>query len=556
MQTALHIMTLVEQIRREAIGGTVVGTEYYKKERAAYIFIKAQKTRLALGFLYHPHGSGVFLVPASKIKLDTREKPWPFFELDGATLESVIQMGLDRLFEIALSFPKGAKDPKGLVGEALGPNGNLLLLDSNRNYLATLRKRDITPGTLYTPPDPFDGVDPFTMTAESLQHLRRDNPDMWISTLLQKNLLGFSKTLVHEAIERSNIDPEDISPDDLDTLATTIRDLATRFRDPDTGYLHRIAGRAEVYPFKLTIASDPPEKFKTLSMAVQQMTAMRQSQVEQADERKTIAQAVSRAIKRMARRIEKIEKDLAEAADFEKYKKLGELLQINFDSLRKGMESITIEDVYADNTPITIPLDPAQGPSENIDSYFKRHRKGREGLELLQRRLEISRDELDELKEMEKELDRSFDSARERFRAELAALLPKEGARDDTASRLPFKEYKLSTGLTIYVGRDGSDNDRTTFEFARPYEIWLHTQQCPGSHVVIKHPNKSFVPSKQEIAEAAAIAAWFSKARNDTLVPVVYTERRYVRKPRKAKPGLVTVEREKSVMVAPTRPND
>ena len=134
--------------------------------------------------------------------------------------------------------------------------------------------------------------------------------------------------------------------------------------------------------------------------------------------------------------------------------------------------------------------------------------------------------------------------------------MPKEGARDESGPRLPFREYALSTGLTIFVGRDGADNDRTTFEFARPYETWLHTQQCPGSHVVIKYPNKSFEPSKAEVAEAAAIAAWFSKARNDTLVTAIYTDRRYVLKPLKAKPGLVTVEREKSVMVAPTKPAD
>jgi predicted ribosome quality control (RQC) complex YloA/Tae2 family protein len=71
---------------------------------------------------------------------------------------------------------------------------------------------------------------------------------------------------------------------------------------------------------------------------------------------------------------------------------------------------------------------------------------------------------------------------------------------------------------------------------------------------VIKFPSKTFEPSKKEIEETASIAAWFSKARNDTMVPVIYTQRRYVRKPRKAKAGLVTVEREKSVMVEPTKP--
>jgi len=124
----------------------------------------------------------------------------------------------------------------------------------------------------------------------------------------------------------------------------------------------------------------------------------------------------------------------------------------------------------------------------------------------------------------------------------------------EPSERLPYREHTLSTGLRIFIGRQGADNDRTTFEFARPYELWFHTQQCPGSHVVIKFPNKSFVPTQREIEETAAIAAWHSKAKNDSLVPVIYTEKKYVRKPRNAKPGLVTVEREKSVMVAPLKP--
>jgi predicted ribosome quality control (RQC) complex YloA/Tae2 family protein len=108
----------------------------------------------------------------------------------------------------------------------------------------------------------------------------------------------------------------------------------------------------------------------------------------------------------------------------------------------------------------------------------------------------------------------------------------------------------------VFIGREGADNDRTTFEFAKPYELWFHAQQCPGSHVVMKFPNKSFKPSKAEIEETASYAAWHSKARNDSLVPVIYAERKYVRKPRKAKPGLVTVEREKSVMVEPKQPEN
>jgi len=557
MQTALHTMALVAQMRRELIGGKIVATEFYKKERAAYFFVKADKTRLALGFVYHPHGYGVFVVPASKVRLETREKPWPIFDLDGAVIDSVEQIGLDRLFTIRFTGPAKDAPMRNMVVEALGVNGNLWLLDADQARRGTLRKREFRPGDPYEPPEPFAGVDPIGITADDIDALKNDNPDQSPVLLLQKHLLGFNRTLAIEAVERSGIDPGAPEDTDAEQIARTVRDMAGRFREPDTGYLHRIGGRVEVYPMKLSTAPEPPEKVKTLSLAVMQMCSMRQIQTGEADEKKIATQAVSRAIKRLERRLKKIDNDVAVAADFERYKKLGELLQINFGAIRKGMASITVDDAYSEaGEPVEISLDPALSPSGNVERYFKRHRKGREGLDLLKRRLEISRQELDGLAMLASELEDNFEAARERHRAELAALLPKEGARDESVPRLPFREYALSTGLTIFVGRDGADNDRTTFEFARPYETWLHTQQCPGSHVVIKYPNKSFEPSKAEVAEAAAIAAWFSKARNDTLVPVIYTERRYVRKPRKAKPGLVTVEREKSVMVAPTKPAD
>jgi predicted ribosome quality control (RQC) complex YloA/Tae2 family protein len=225
------------------------------------------------------------------------------------------------------------------------------------------------------------------------------------------------------------------------------------------------------------------------------------------------------------------------------------------EALKKGMTKITVEDIFQElHPPVEIALDRALSPQENVEIYFKKYRKGREGLQLLKRRLEITRAEYEEILKMLADLENNFDWAFEKYRSEINSLLPKEGRKEAAAPRLPYKEHQLTTGLTIFIGRDGADNDRTTFEYARPYELWFHAQQCPGSHVVMKYPNKSFAPSKREIEETAAIAAYHSKAKNDSLVPVVYTERRYVHKPRKAKPGLVTVEREKSVMVAPRKP--
>ena len=554
MQTALHILSLVNELKREVIGSTIVSTEFYKKERAAYVFVKTPSGRLSLGFLYHPHGSGVFLVPASKVHIETREKPWPIFGLDGAVITGVEQFGLDRIFAIDC----GTDSKQRIIVEAIGPNGNLWLLDSKGGRRATLRKKDYTEGDLYEPPQLPEKLLPFEIAGDVLAKRLESATPPSLVTYLDKQMAGLNQTLAKEIVARADVDfvpPLDLDNSQWERLADVTRGLAERFRSPETGYLYRLPRGVEAYPFKLKCVDTDPEKYKSLSLAVQAMTSIRQASVEAVDERKTVTAAVARVIKKLERRIEKLRVDVTRAADYEQYKKIGELLQINLATLKKGMTEVTLDDIYiGEGATAKVKLDPALSPSDNAEEYFKKHRKGREGLELLRRRLVISEEELKQLREMDAALDSDFDAASQQYEAELANLLPKEGVRKDGAPRLPYREHTLSTGLTIFIGRDGADNDRTTFEFARPYELWFHAQQCPGSHVVIKYPNKSFVPSKQEIEETAAIAAFHSKAKNDSFVPVVYTERRYVRKPRKAKPGLVTVEREKSVMVAPKKP--
>jgi predicted ribosome quality control (RQC) complex YloA/Tae2 family protein len=554
MQTALHIRAVVRQLERELVGGQIVSTEFYKKERAAYLFVKAAKSRQSLGFVYHPHGAGVFVVPASKVHLDTREKPWPVFKLEGATITNVRQLELDRIFVMHLERDSSRWE---LVCEAIGPNGNLWLLDEAGEIQATLRKRDFTPGQPYTPAELPSKLNPLTTDLSTFTSEWKQGEHSSLVAFLDRRVLGLNTTLARELVTRADLafaSPDEMHEADIIQLYETMVDLVERFDQPESGYLYAMPRGLEAYPFKLKSAESDPEKFKTLSLAMQASVERRQQHVEERDERKIVTQAVSRAVKRLKRRLANIESDLQKAADYERYKKLGELLQINFDKIEKGMASIELEDAYLPGQTLVIKLDPAASAAENVQRYFRRYRKGREGLELLQRRVQITRDELDELEQIQAALLTDYERATQQYAAELDNLLPKEGVKREQAPRLPYREYTLSTGLTIFVGRDGTDNDRTTFEYARPYETWLHTQQCPGSHVVIKHPNKKFEPSKQEIAEAAAIAAWFSKARNDTLVPVVYTERRYVRKPRKAKPGLVTVEREKSVMVEPREP--
>jgi predicted ribosome quality control (RQC) complex YloA/Tae2 family protein len=549
-------MAVVESLEKEVIGASITATEFYKKERAVYIIIKGEKGRLALGLRYHPAGAGLFLVPASKIRIETKEKPRAIFSLDEGRITSVEQLSFDRIVSLTV---ENSDSTFHLLFEAMGPNGNLWHLDKSFGRLASLRRKSFTLGERYQPPPLFDRIDPREVTAESICSLLTDQPLQSPAAILAKNIHGFNRTLGYEIIARANC--ESLSADSCDEAACTriaeqIQESVKRFQGSPGGFLYDHGNGVEVYPFRLTSSDHLAEKFKTLSLATLAMCDLKRSGNQEADDEKRIFGAVERHLKKLTKRLTKVEEDLSTAVDFEHYKKIGELLQINYTQLKTGMAEISVDDIYHDPPdPISIALDSTVSPRQNVEAYFKKFRKGRDGVQLLERRLVVTKDEIGAMLEIQSALQTNFESARQRYEQELTALGSRPaGEQAELTVRLPYREYLLSTGLRLFVGRDGADNDRTTFDHARPYELWFHAQQCPGSHVVLKFPNKSFIPSKAEIEEAASVAAFHSKARNDSLVPIIYTERRHVHKPRKAKPGLVTVQREKSVMVQPRPP--
>ncbi|MBN2227163.1 MAG: NFACT family protein [candidate division Zixibacteria bacterium] len=556
MQTALHIYALTAEMKNLLVGATFTSTEFYKKEREAYLFFKAGKGHQAFGFAYHPVGFGAFMIPRGKMRIETKEKPWPFFQPSlGGIVTEIRQYDLDRIVRIEIEKDKARF---AIVLEALGPNGNIWLVGENDVILATLRNKKYDSGQSYEPPPPIDKLNPLTITNDDILKISASESDVRLDAFLRKHVLGLDAALIDEIIERAELD-EDMAMDGLDEIAIdrltiAIRGIALQFANYDTAYVYRLHTGQVVYPCKLKSIDREPEKYKGLSIGVFAAIRDNRNFREEVSQKQMVLDAVARYVKKQKRKLAKIESDLDNADNFDSYRKTAELIKINIPNLKKGMETAKLDDVYDEDKTITVKLDPALTPSENADDYFKKYRKAKDGLALLKRRQEITAKELASVETMHAELTADFESASERYSSEIAELLPSTVTKRDTAPRLPYRAYTLESGVTIYIGRDGEDNDRTTFAHAKPYELWFHASQCPGSHVVMKFPDKNFEPSKAEILETAAIAAYHSKARNSKTVPVIYTERKYVRKPRKAKPGLVTVEREKLVMVEPKKP--
>ncbi len=252
------------------------------------------------------------------------------------------------------------------------------------------------------------------------------------------------------------------------------------------------------------------------------------------------------------RRLEKLSGNIA--GDIDGAERAGEMrhfgnLLVTYRHLMKpGLERLSVKDFSGDRE-VTIPLDPAKSPDENIQLYFKRAKKGERGLLLIRNRRRAVERELRERRSAVEETSRLEDPD-----ALLSLLppLPGRGRREEEQTR--FRSFELDRRHTILVGRNDKENDLLTHRIAAPGDLWFHAQGSPGSHVILKGATPS--TPKRLIETAAAVAAFYSKARHSTTVPVVCAEKRYVRKPRKSKPGTAVCLRSRTIFVRPALPED
>jgi hypothetical protein len=268
--------------------------------------------------------------------------------------------------------------------------------------------------------------------------------------------------------------------------------------------------------------------------------------------RTQLSAQVGRRLKRTERAIEKVKSEIEDAGRADEYRHLGQLLLTRQEAIPRGRSEVTVTD-YDGVTPVTVSLNPSLGVQQNAEVYFRRARKAdRRGIKAPPRLGELTAEAL-RLRRMASEI---ADADEERLAAmenDVREGRPKQ-SRGAAEARPRFRTYVVSGGWEVLVGRSGRDNDELTHRMARPDDLWFHARQVPGSHVILRRSGSKSEPDRQAILEAAAIAAYHSKAGKSSKVSVCYTERRHVRKARGGQPGEAVVSREKVVMVRPALP--
>jgi predicted ribosome quality control (RQC) complex YloA/Tae2 family protein len=230
----------------------------------------------------------------------------------------------------------------------------------------------------------------------------------------------------------------------------------------------------------------------------------------------------------------------------------GELVTAYLHQIRRGDHEVTVINYYDPEAPeITIPLDPTLSPSENAQVYFKKYNKRKAAKKWNQEQIQKAEEEMAYLESVLVQLENSSLREVEQIREELEEegwlkAQPKKRERKKKEKPDPLK-VTASDGTPIWIGKNNKQNDYLTHQLASSTDTWLHAKDIPGSHVVIRGKNIS----EQTLREAAMLAAYFSKARESSQVPVDYTLVKHVKKPAGARPGFVIYTDQRTLYVTP-----
>ena len=477
------------------------------------------------------------------------------------------QERLDRVLKISIETYNDLGDLSvfALYCELMGKHSNIILVNEKGVIVDAIKHvglgmssvRFVMPGLEYSAPPAQDKQDPSKASAGDFS-MAMCMVGMGIAKALSNAFFGLSPAVAAQLVARytdktectqlSEAEREELA----ERLAAFYADMA-QGKEKASAVLNALGETEAVYPF--AIAGGGIKLYDSIGEALDSLYI-------NSDRREWAKRHGASARKVLQNNIERCEKKLALYADalnseeqMEKCRLYGELLTANLHSLKSGTDTAAVDNYYADPVErIAIPLDRQLTPGENAQRYYKKYQKlkAARDMAIVQREQTLS-----ELNYLEGQLDNLTKCTAENELSELIEELKDQGyIKRDKGGKKKMKlaaskpmHFVSSTGADIYVGKNNRQNDELTLRFASPNDIWMHTKNIPGSHVIVKGASEQDTAT---MTEAALLAAYYSRARGSENVAVDYTPRKYVKKPAGAKPGMVIYTTNKTAYVTPS----
>ena len=462
---------------------------------------------------------------------------------------------------------------KKLIIEIMGRHSNIILVDDTNKILDSIkhvsqemsRVRQVLPGKQYISPPSQGKQNPLVQKFESvLEFIEGSNPSHKPDKIISSGFTGISgvsaREIVFRAIGQKECSLKNLSPEDKNKLASSFINFfevikAQNFRPcilkNDQGL------PVDIFPVTFYQYSlDYQESFASISEALELFYRERDKSDRIKQRSSSLHRILNNNLERAQNKLGVLLEEMRNAEKAETYKLWGELITANIYNIPKGAKEVQLVNYYdEDGATVTIPIDPKKSPAQNAQIYFKKYNKAKNAIDMVGKQIEETKEEIDYIENQLHNLEKCTDESEiDEIREELI----KEGyiKNNDRKRYLqktpPSKPHHFisSDGFDIFVGKNNAQNDRLTLKTASPEDIWMHTKNIPGSHVIIKTQGRS-VPDST-LFEAGMLAAYFSKARLSSNVPVDYCPRKNVKKPNGAKPGMVIYENYNTMYITPS----
>ena len=514
--------------------------------------IRAQGKNYKLLFSVHSSYSRVQITHET---IDNPAQP-PLFcmvlrkHLEGGIITGIHQHESDRIiiFQIQSKNEIGDDITREIHMEIMGRHSNLLLVDPTRNLILESIKhlspsmnsyRTILPGQPYIAPPSQNKLNPLEFS-ETLEGVLKSANDF---TEIMNQISGFSPLHAKEIMYRFQN-----STDRVEIYKGFIQEIE---QGGSAKQIVEVNGKSYYSPNVLThLEGDKfdEESLGNLLDRVYFAKAERDRVKQQAGD---LEKWLQNELSKLKLKMKKLQKDFEQAENLETYQLFGELLMANAHAIEKGLKEVELVNYYDENEKtVVIPLDVRKSATQNAQRYYSRYTKAKTALLKIEQQFEITKDDIAYFELLLQQVMQASPTDIEEIREELMeqGLLKMRASKKKKKPVKPTPEkYFAADGTEISVGKNNKQNDFVTFKLARKTDTWLHTKDIPGSHVVIHSEN----PSELALLEAANLAAYFSKARESSSVPVDYTVIKQVKKPNGAKPGFVIYFEQTTLFVTP-----
>ena len=494
--------------------------------------------------------------------------------LNNAKIIDIYQPGLERIINIKVEHYNDMGDLcyKLIIVELMGKYSNIIvtdlegkIVDSIKHISANISSvREVLPGRTYFIPDTTNKADPLSITKENFLSII-SGCSLPTSKAIYTSFTGISPVIGEEICYRSNIDSEKpaniLENTELEAIYNTFSDMmeCVKLNKFQPNIIYTIDGQdmipKEFAPFTLSLYDDEKSKvtyIDSISQVLEQFYSKKSAVTRIRQKSYDLRRIVQSTLEKDYKKYEIQSKQLKDTEKKDKYKIYGELITAFGYGLEPNAASLTAQNYYDDNKEITIPLDKDLTPMENAKKYFDKYGKLKRTAEALETIIIETKEEISHLESIMNALDIAVteDDLKELKEELIQSGYIRRKSSDKKAkyTSKPF-HYISSDGYDMYVGKNNIQNEELTFKVANGGDWWFHSKSFPGSHVIVKTNGDELPDSTFE--EAARLAAFYSKGREQDKVEIDYIQRKHIKKVAGSKPGFVIYHTNYSMAIAP-----